>query len=62
MPYEFILPGFRHLSIGWRKFAELGDGGGDHVQCEIDVGGIGVTGENEAQAGTYVFGLLENGD
>src|SRR5205809_369763 len=43
------------LLIGGRKFAELGDGGGDHVQSEINIGGSGVAAETEAQAGARFF-------
>src|SRR2546429_9967113 len=43
------------LLIGGRKFAELGDGGGDHVQSEINIGGRGVAAETEAQAGGPFF-------
>src|SRR5438046_10368257 len=43
------------LLIGGRKFAELGDGGGDHVQSEMNIGGSGVADETESQAGARFF-------
>src|SRR6266853_660731 len=43
------------LAIGGREFAELGDGGGDNVKCEIDVSRSGVAAEAEAQAGASFF-------
>src|SRR5260370_30000437 len=46
----------RNLLIGRRELAELGDGGGDYVQGEFDVGGRGVTAEAEAKAGAGFFG------
>src|SRR2546429_9152357 len=46
------------LLIGGRKFAELGDGGGDHVQSEINIGGGGVAAVTEAQVGRHVSGRL----
>src|SRR5712692_6698764 len=45
----------RSLLIGGGKLAELGDGGGDHVQGEINVRGSGVAAEAEAQAGAGFF-------
>src|SRR5260370_41067110 len=51
----------RNLLIGRREFAELGDGGGDHVQGEINVCGSRVTAEAEAQAGAGFFGWQTDG-
>src|SRR5258708_27880207 len=45
----------RSLLIGGGKLAELGDGGGDYVQGEINVCGSGVAAEAEAQAGAGFF-------
>src|SRR5712664_950952 len=48
MGYSFLVRG--------GKLAELGDGGGDHVQGEINFCGSGVAAEAEAKAGAGFFG------
>ena len=47
--------------VGGGEFAELGDGGGDYVEGEINVGGSGVAAKAEAQAGAGFFGWKTNG-
>src|SRR6266446_4733410 len=49
------------FAIGGGKFAELSDGGGDHVQGEVDVGGSGVAAEAEAQTGAGFLWWQTNG-
>src|SRR6266852_1000572 len=50
------------FAIGGGKFAELGYGGGDHVQGEVDVGGSGVAAEAEAEAGAgFLRGQADGG-
>src|SRR6267143_493385 len=49
------------LLICGGKLAELGDGGGDHVQGEINVRGGCVSAEAEAQAGAGFFRWQANG-
>ncbi len=46
--------------VGRREVAELGDGGGNSTQSEIDVGLRGVAAEAEAQAGARFFGRQTN--
>jgi len=45
----------------WGKLAELGDGGGNHVQGKINVRGGGVAAEAETQAGAGFFRRQTNG-
>src|SRR5207253_3235270 len=53
----------RGLLIGGRKFAELGDGGGDGFERVIDFGFGGVATEAEADAGTgFVGGEADGGE
>jgi hypothetical protein len=53
--------GHRFL-VGGGKLAELGYGGGNDVQSEIDVGGSSVAAEAEAQAGAgFVGGKADGG-
>ena len=49
------------FAIGGGKLAELGDGGGNHVQGEINVRGGGVAGGAEAQGGAGLFRRDTNG-
>src|SRR5260370_41924305 len=53
MGYSFLVRG--------GKLAELGDGGGDHVQSEIDIRGSGVAAKAEAKAGAGFFGRQTDG-
>src|SRR6202171_4560428 len=49
------------FAVSGGKLAELADGGGDHVQGEINVRGGGVAAEAETQAGAGFFRRQSNG-
>src|SRR2546425_13274143 len=49
-----LLMGHRFL-VGGGELAELGDGGWDHVQGEINVRGSGVAAKAKAEAGASFF-------
>ena len=49
--------------VGGGELAELGDGGGDDLEGEVDVGLCGVAAEAKAQAGAGVFrGQADGGE
>src|SRR5215471_21049410 len=61
MPCPNILRCLRHLPIGGRELAELGDGSGHDAQREIDVSLRGVAAKAEPQAGARFFGRQADG-
>ncbi len=49
------------FTISRGELAKLGDGGGDNVQSEIDIGFRGVAAKAEAEAGAGFFRRQTNG-